>query len=161
MNAIVEDSSRPMKVVYTLREELSRNPEYVAQVQALTLDLERPRLGLKGTHGLYGSDEWWESIRVQRIPSTVVSGRITELFFAGQDSRWGDQVNSFQLELQDGSMIEESIYANRKPDRKLFVVGAAVRIVYVLDEMKEQPARDGGVSYSRSVLEMAVSVGHG
>lgn len=53
------------------------------------------------------------------------------------------------------------LYANRKPDRKVFVVGAAVRIVYVLDEMKEQPARDGGVSYSQSVLEMAVSLGHG
>lgn len=161
MHLNLEDMGRPMKVVYALREELRRKPESVAQVQALTLDHERPLLGLKGRHGLYGSDAWWESIACGRIESRVVSGTITELFFAGQDARWGDQVNSFRLKLQDGSVIEESIYTHRKSDRGLFVIGGMVCIAYALDELKHQPGRDGGVNYSESVLEMAVSVDPG
>jgi hypothetical protein len=150
---------KPMKVVYTLRDELNGKPEYVARVQAMTLNRERPLLGLKGRHGLYASDDWWESIRSRRIETKVVSGTITELFFAGQDSRWGDQVNSFRLKIEDETTVEESIYTNQKSDRRLFVVGATVCIAYALDELKKQPARDGSVNYSESVLEMAISVG--
>lgn len=155
----LEITCKPMKVVYALRDELRGKPEYVAQVQAMTLNQEKPFLGLKGTHGLYGSDDWWESISSGRIEIKVVSGTITELFFAGQDSRWGNQVNSFRLELGDGAIIEESIYTSQKSDRQFFVVGAVVCIAYALDELKKQPARDGSVNYSESVLEMAVSTG--
>ncbi len=155
----MEDIAKPMKVVYTLREELKKKPEYVAQVQAMTLNCEKPLLGLKGTHGLFGSDEWWESISSGRTPIRVVSGQITELFFAGQDSRWGNQVNSFSLTLDGGAIVEESIYTSQKLDRRLFVVGATVCIAYALDELKKQPAGDGSTNYSESVLEMAISIG--
>ncbi|MFM9925842.1 hypothetical protein VLK31_22830 [Variovorax sp. H27-G14] len=152
----LERLANPMRIVYTLRDELKAKPEYVAQVQAMTLNLEKPFLGLRGTHGLFGSDAWWESIRVGRIKMKVIAGEITEMFFAGQDSRWAAQVNSFRLKQTDGSTVEESIYAGRKSDRRLFVVGATVSTAYVMDELK-RPDRDGATSYSKSVLEMAVS----
>jgi hypothetical protein len=60
--------------------------------------------------------------------------------------------------LANGSVVEESIYAREKSDRRLFVVGATVCVAYVLDELKKQPASDGGIDYSKSVLEMAVSL---
>ncbi len=155
----LESAGRPMRVVYTLRDKLRAEPEYVAQVQAMTLNKERPLGGLKGNHGLFGSDAWWESIRDGRIRTKVIAGTITELFFAGQDSRWGDQVNCFWLKLEDGSLYQESIYASQKPDRRLFVVGAVVLAVYALDELKKQPAHDGSTNYSNTLLEMAVSLG--
>lgn len=159
MHLNLDSGGKPMKVVYALRDDLKSKPDYVAEVQALTLNREKPLVGLKGTHGLYASDEWWESIRSGRIETKVVSGTIHELFFAGQDSRWGDQVNSFRLKLNDGRTVEESIYANQKSDRRLFVVGATVFIAYVLEELKSQPAPDGSVNYVESVLEVAISVG--
>ena|GEM_PF-6576252 len=67
-------------------------------------------MGLKNVHGLYGSPEWWENIYSGKIPGHKVSGVITEMVYAGMDSRWGDEVNTFRLKLDDGSTIFESIY---------------------------------------------------
>jgi hypothetical protein len=155
----LESTGQSIRVVYTLKDKLRAEPEYVAQVQAMTLNEEKPLLGLKGTHGLFGSDAWWESINSGRIKTKAIAGTITELFFAGQDSRWGDQVNSFWLKLRDGSLLQESIYANQKADRRLFVVGATVLAAYAFDELKKQPAADGSTNYSKTLLEMAVSLG--
>lgn len=145
-----------MKPVYTLAEALAKDPSRVAKTQALTRDSSRPHMGLKGSHGLFASEAWWESIEARRLQTQIVTGSIERTYFAGQDSRRGDQVNSFTLRLADGSTVDESIYTNHKQDTRLFVPGAMVTMVYVLDELKAQPAVDGGVNYARTVLEVAV-----
>ncbi|MBW3510781.1 hypothetical protein [Janthinobacterium sp. NKUCC06_STL] len=147
-----------MKPVYTLAEALAKDPSRVAKTQALTRDSSRPHMGLKGSHGLFASEAWWESIEARRLQTQIVTGSIERTYFAGQDSRRGDQVNSFTLRLADGSTVDESIYTNDKQDTRLFVPGAMVTMVYVLDELKAQPAVDGGVNYARTVLEVAISV---
>lgn len=148
-----------LKLVYELTNELREDPEQVRDVQALSLDTSRPFLGLQLIHGLFASDEWWESIRSGRIRTVHVTGTIRELEFAGQDSRWGDSVNSFYFEQEDGSTQLESIYAHSKADRKLFRVGAKVSCWYAMLELKGQPAAGGTVSCAETVLEMAVSAG--
>lgn len=141
-----------MQAVYTLAEALAKDPARVAKTQALTLDSARPRMGLKGRHGLFASVEWWESVNAGRIPTQTVTGIIERTYFAGQDSRRGDQVNSVTLRLADGSTAEESICTHRKQDIGLFVPGATVTMVYALDELKAQPAADGSVNVVRIVL---------
>lgn len=152
--------SLAMKRVYDFAEVLAQDPGQVKLAQALTLNTSRPHLGLRGTHGLFGSEEWWENIRNGRMKTVSYSGVIERTYFAGQDSRRGNQVNSFSLRLADGSLVEHSIYATSKEDRSLFVTGAAVLMVCALDELKSQPATDGGINYSQLVLEVAVSVGN-
>lgn len=49
------ESLVPMRLTYQLAEELRRDPEQVFLVQSLTLDKNRPLLGLKGSFGLFGS----------------------------------------------------------------------------------------------------------
>lgn len=142
-----------MKPVYTLAEALAQDPARIVKMQFLTLDSTRPHMGLKGSHGLFASDDWWESIKAGRITTRTVTGRIERTYFAGQDSRRGYQVNSFTLRLEDGSTFDESIYTHSKHDIKLFVPGAMVTMVYALDELKEQPAADGSVNVARIVLE--------
>jgi hypothetical protein len=142
-----------MKLVYTLAEALIKDPARIAKTQSLTLDNARPHMGLKGSYGLFASDEWWESIKAGRIQTQTVTGRIERTYFAGQDSRRGDQVNSFTLRLDDGSAVDESIYTHSKHDIKLFVPGAMVTMVYALDELKAQPAADSSVNVARIVLE--------
>lgn len=150
--------SQKMKLVYDFAEVLREDIEQVKLAQALTLDTSRPRMGLRGDHGLFGSEEWWESIRNGHLKTVTHSGVIERTYFAGQDSRWGNQVNSFSLLLADGSLIDQSIYATKKIDRSLFVPGAVVLMVSALDELKSQPALDGGTNYSKVVLEVAISV---
>ena len=111
-------------------------------------------MGLKGRHGLFASEAWWDSIKAGRLQTQTVTGSIERTYFAGQDSRHGDQVNSFTLRLADGSTVDESIYTHHKQDIKLFVPGATVTMVYALDELKAQPAADGGVNVARTVLEV-------
>jgi hypothetical protein len=153
----LDSADGPMKLVYELSAELRKDVWLVSAAQALTLNPDRPQLGLKGRHGLFGSEAWWQNIRNGTLRIREISGIIEETVYAGQDARWGDSVNSFRLKLDDGAVVLESIYANQKQDRKLFVPGARVAVAYVLDELKRQPAPDGGVNYSKSVLEMAVS----
>lgn len=170
----LEAAGCQMKLVYNLSKDLEEDQERIKLVQALTLNSEKPRLGLKGSHGLFGADEWWTNVKKgfkknqglsgvwesptkTKMKTSILSGIIVKTYFAGQDSRWGDQVNSFKLKLNDGSIIDEDIYPKLKSDRKLFVTGAKVLIAYVYDKLKKQPASNGGVNYADMVVEMAVS----
>lgn len=153
------NASALMRPVYTLAEALVQDPARIAKIRDLTLDSSRPHMGLKGRHGLFASVEWWESIKAGRLQTQTLTGCIERTYFAGQDSQRGDQVNSFTLRLADGSTVDESIYTHRRQDIKLFVSGATVTMVYALDELKAQPAADGGVNVARTVLEVSVSAG--
>lgn len=68
-----------MKLVYLLSEELKADPEYVSLTQALTLDKSKPYVGLNGTYGLFGSQEWWDSINQGKMPLLSLSGVIKKL----------------------------------------------------------------------------------
>jgi len=120
------------------------------------LDPRKPLFGLLGAHGLFGSEEWWESIRTGKIRTEVVRGTIVELCFEGQESRWGDEVNTFRMQLADGSEFQEAIYGRLEEDRRLFRVGATVCVAYARDAWK-RPAADGTTDHAWVLLEMAVS----
>ena len=156
MLLFLENTSVSMKRVYLLSEELMNDHERIALAQNLTLDSSRPLMGLKGTHGLFGSVEWWRSIDENKIPLLFISGVIKRAYVAGQDE--GDINNTVDLVLDDGSITTVGIYTNNVDDVSLFCVGSHVSVVYALDELKKQPSRDGGVNYSRVALEMAVSI---
>lgn len=144
-----------MKLVYTLAEELKADPETVALTHALTQDKSRPYMGLKGTFGLYGSPEWWDNIEQGKMPLLRMSGIIKGTHVWGQDET---EANTVSLELADGSIHYEGMYVNDEGDISLYQVGSRVEIVYALDELKKQPAPDGGVNYLHIPLEVAVSL---
>jgi hypothetical protein len=72
-----ENQTYPMILIYNLAVELENDPEHVKLVQELTLDKTRPLMGLKGTHGLFGSNEWWNSIYSKKMKLKVKGGRPT------------------------------------------------------------------------------------
>lgn len=152
----LEQADIPMKQVFQLSEELKKNPERVTLTQALTLNQSRPNMGLKGTYGLFGSQEWWDSIEQRKMPLLFLSGIIKDAYVAGQDP--SEINNTIDLMLDNGSVCEVGIYVNDELDIKLFRVGYRADIVYALDEMKKQPDVDGGINHSKTALEMAVSL---
>ena len=141
------------KVTYKLSIELERNPRMIKMAQSLTLDLSRPGMGLKGSFGLYGSDEWWKSIDEGLLKCRKIRGTVTRVYCAGQSE--GGKVNSFELKLDDGGKYSESIYVNERGDYKLFKVGSVVEILYVFDELKVADSLSGS-RYSDIVLRMSV-----
>ncbi len=144
-----------MKCVFRLEDRLREDPTQVQLAQALTLNPAKPRLGLRGTYGLFGSPEWWANIRDGKMPLLYQIGVVRRAYVAGQDKSAPN--NTIDIELDDGSLSTSGIYVNNKVDVELFQLGRRVGIVYALDELKLQPAVDGGVNQSKIALEMAVS----
>lgn len=152
----LEAAGLAMKPVYDLARDLEANPGRVAAAQALTLDAAKPLMGLSGTHGLFGSEAWWESIRQGRMPLEFVAGVVARAYVAGQGDSGPN--NTVDLVLDDGSTRAVGIYVNDRRDAALFRPGCRVELVYALDELKRQPAPDGSVNCSKVALEMAVSL---
>lgn len=152
----LNDKGVDFKLVYQLSEELRADPSRIALTQALTLDGSKPYIGLKGSRGLFGSDEWWQKIFHGQMPLLFISGIVQRAYIAGQDTHGFN--NTVDVILDDGSQRSVGIYVIDRADVCLFRKGHRASIVYALDELKKQPATDGGVNYSKIALEMAVSL---
>ncbi|MCO1337076.1 hypothetical protein MO867_22390 [Microbulbifer sp. OS29] len=148
----LESQNCSLKLVYTLYDALKNDPERVKLTQELTLDETRSHMGLKGTHGLFGSDEWWDSVYTRKIKLKFLSGVITSTYYAGMDS--DRRHNSYELKLENGSLHLESFYANNKKDIKMYRVGRKVLIAYAQDELKKDKGRG---RYSETPIEIAIS----
>jgi hypothetical protein len=140
--------------VYELSEELRRDPEQVKLAHALTLDPNKPYMGLKGNFGLFGSSEWWSNIRDGIIPTKRVSGIIQRVYVTGQDATTFP--NTFDMITNEGCTRVEGIYVNNHEDIQKFKRGAAVDFVYAMDELKASSSQ-GEKNYSNIVLEMSIS----
>jgi len=160
----LDAANSKLKLVYDHQLSLIEHPDIVESIQKLTLDSSRPYLGLKGSCGLYGSLEWWGSIQNGTMPLEYAAGIISKIYSSIGDGVVGQGVSTEDIEVEfefvnsDGSLGLESAYVNDVADYSLFRVGAKIEIVYALDELKMQPAENGGINYSRQVLEMAVSL---
>lgn len=140
-----------MQLVYKLSEALARDPETIALTQALTLDPDRPHMGLKGTHGLFGSEEWWENIRQGKIKTKTISGIIKRIYHVGMGP--ATKPNEMEIVLDDGTIVREGIYVTSKKYLPLISPGNKITVNYVMDELK-------GSSYIRvpELLSMVESV---
>ena len=121
-----------MKTVYDLAVTLARDPQQVADAQALTLDAARPNFGLKGEHGLFGSAAWWASLKAGLLATTVYEGEIESLQFEGMHN----EGQSFTLRLTGGGTYTYSFVANDKADMKAYGVGRRARVTTYREMMK-------------------------
>ena len=56
----------PMHIVFRLREALPNDLEHLRATRRLTFD--PTQTGLSGSHGLFGSLEWWNNIALGHLP---------------------------------------------------------------------------------------------
>jgi hypothetical protein len=151
----LNSTSPEMKLVYTLPEKLKADPERVELAHKLTKDKSRPSMGLKGRYGLFATEEWWQNIQCEKIKLYRCAGVIVRVYVAGQDHT---EINTIDLQDENGAIHMEGIFVNDPADLVHFKVGRRAEIVRALDELKDQPADDGGVNYAEITLEMAVSI---
>ena len=155
MGSEVQRDGDARKIVYDLHVELSRNPEKIRHAQMLTLNGKKPFLGLRGSHGLFGSEEWWENIRLNNITTESLFGTIIEVYSAGMNA--DGTPNTMVLQLHDGGTVELPIMVHDLRDLELFRLGNKVNFLYALDELKVPSGPGGDGRYSRITLEIAVS----
>ncbi|MFJ2453664.1 hypothetical protein ACIOWK_18425 [Pseudomonas protegens] len=151
------ESRVTMRLVYQLAEELRRDPEQVFLVRSLTLDKNRPLLGLKGSFGLFGSKEWWGNISCGVMPAKKISGVIVRIYYSGQDGDMPD--NTMDVMLDEGVLCTEGIYVHDEEDVSFYQVGSRVEVFYVLDPLKDESLSRDQSGASKIVIEVAVSVG--
>ena len=116
-----------MNVVYQLRND-SVN---LANMQRASLDKES-HIGLRITHGLIGSVEWWSQIESGALKMNSIQGHVSG-FWPGQ---WGDGPAEFQIEQYDGSKYMWLCNVEPSFARSIFSVGSPVKIDFVLQELK-------------------------
>jgi hypothetical protein len=144
-----------MKVVYTLRQELARDPEHLQRTQALSLDKSRPLMGLATTLGLYGSAEWWRNVEAGGIRRERYRGVIRSLYVAGQDE--GDEPNSFEIESNGGLNYHWGIVADDEMDKPLYCVGRWAEIDTIFVELK-RPKADGAPDFHEEPFKISLSI---
>lgn len=151
------DFIEPMKLVYQVRVEIEQNPDYVKDVQKLTLNQSKPTRGLNGTYGLYGSIEWLNNLESGVIPRKKIFGIIQSVYKVSMDESVGSDTMDILIDA-DGKTVKEGIYFNDENDLELFKAGKRVEILYYIEEMKAVDYATGGKVKHEFVLEMAVSI---
>jgi hypothetical protein len=115
-----------MKTVYDLRNDSGG----IAHMQSGSLDAGP--VGLRVTHGLIGSTEWWMQIQNGTLQLHSVQGVISG-FWPGQG---GDGPAEFELEHPDGS--KSMWLCEVEPDvaKRSFGIGRRALVKYVIQESK-------------------------
>ena len=115
---------RQVKTVYSLRYDPA-----LSSMQAASLDGEP--IGLKHTHGLVGSDEWWAHIEDGSLPVATTIGEVIH-FFPGHHGDWPE----IEIREPDGASSDWGCNIPAREAARLFLLGANVEIDHVQQELK-------------------------
>jgi hypothetical protein len=136
-----------MNTVYLLRDD----PATVEHMQAGSLSAGP--IGLKQTHGLVGSPEWWSHVEDGSLPVFRREGMITG-FWPGQ---WQQGPASFELSLDGGGVMRELCNLEPREAALVFRVGRRAMIEFVAQELKTEFQ---GSRTSNVVIRISVDGAH-
>lgn len=115
-----------MNTIYQLRQDVTS----IAQMQRASLDAGAA--GLRITHGLIGSAEWWSQVDSGALPIHTVRGMVSG-FWPGQ---WNDGPAEFELQTEQG---ERQLWLCEIPAAQAileFRIGRTVAVSYVRQSLK-------------------------
>lgn len=115
--------------------------------------MSRP-IGLTGTNGLYGSDEWWANIKSGKIPTECIDGKIVKIVEDGQDK--SGVPNTVVIRCNDGVERKSPIYLLNNNDAAQFVSGRRLRIVNALEVLKSKEFSLRSDGYHPVTLEIFI-----
>jgi hypothetical protein len=135
-----------MKIAYRLKEDL----EFIDKVQHATRTTKD--FGFEPTHGMFGSDEWWQNIAAGELPVHTLKGRITDLYMVGTDD---SPQSNFNMVSDAG---EESGWArefNSLEQDGLYRVGSRIEIDYLWQRYRPESWAKG--AEIKQVLEIRIA----
>lgn len=127
-----DDRQNQMLQIYALEVAHQDDPSKVELAQKLTLDKDRPQMGLAGIYGLFGSPDWWTNLNAGRIPITEYTGIIETVQFSGMHN----ESRSFTLRLTNGGRYTYTCVANQKRDLKRYRQGRKVTVIAFTEKLK-------------------------
>lgn len=113
-----------MKAIYSLRSDPS-----LPDMQAASLGAGET--GLKQTHGLVGSVEWWRKVEDGTLRVSTTSGTVIH-FWPGHHGDWPE----IEIREPDGTSSNWGCLVPSDEARRHFCLGAKVEIDHVQQELK-------------------------
>jgi len=105
-----------MKNIYSLAKDVKK----IAAIQEATLNTDK--YGVSTNHGLFGSNEWWNSISSGSLETRTVEGEISRVYMTGH--------NDFpQFDIDSDGVVTSWI---REGKEKLYLKGSQIKLEYVL-----------------------------
>ena len=114
-----------MKAVYQLRKD----HKYIQLVQEATLG--RDDAGLKMTHGLFGSEEWWDNIENGMLPAETIKGVISDVYVSGHND-----YPEFKVLSNGGQKTAWTRDVNNGLEDGIYEIGKKVEIDFVIQKFK-------------------------
>ena len=119
-----------MKNIYNLKNDV----KYIKSLQQATLS--KNGYGLKNTHGLVGSKEWWNNIKTGDLKLEIYEGKINKVIMAGHND-----YPMFELRTEQGASYKFYRYVDCESYDSYYKVGANVKVSFVIQEFK-RPSHD-------------------
>jgi hypothetical protein len=137
----------PFLTIYDLREDHQRI-RWMQEATMTTRDF-----GLEPTHGLFGSEDWWQNIELGRLPTFQVSGLITNVYNIGE----GDHP---EFSMVDNLGIETTWKreVNHADDDDLYIIGRMIELEYVLQRTRIDLTDLGIEQTEKCVLSVRIDV---
>lgn len=118
--------SSPLVVAYSLK----RSPGLQSMQRASSSGQ-----GLKQTHGLIGTTEWWEAIAAGALQLHTARGVIRGLWLG----QWNDGPATFAMELEDGSRLDETCHQWPSEAASNFTLGRYAEVDFVIQHRASPP----------------------
>ena len=87
--------------------------------------------GFRNTHGWFGSQEWWDNIASQNLPTITLKGYITKLSDLGYND-----YPVFEMKCEDGTEYSFERAANFEDYRQFYKIGHKIIVNYVIQKFK-------------------------
>jgi hypothetical protein len=115
-----------MERFYSLRDDL-------ASIRAMQrASLSEDAVGLRVTHSLIGSNDWWSEIEKGKLTLHSIHGRVHR-FWLGQH---GDGPAEFELREKSGATSSWMCEIEPKAAKDVFRIGREVEVQFVIQELK-------------------------
>jgi len=122
-----------MVSIYQLRNDT----DHIKKVQKATLTTEQ--YGIQPTHGLFGSDEWWQKIASGELLMHRLRGTITRVYM-GSMNDWPE----FAMRADDGAETSWSRFADSSELSQLYAVGKRIELDYVVQRNRFKMVNPAG-----------------
>jgi hypothetical protein len=133
-------------IVYRLKED----QRLIQLVQRATRTTEN--FGIEPTHGMFGSDEWWQNIESGRLALHTLKGKITKVYMSGMGPT-GDWPE-FKMVSDTGEESSWTRMMHFAEQDQLYRVGAPIEIDFVWQ--KHRPKSFDHGAEVEQVLEVRI-----
>jgi hypothetical protein len=144
----VYESQVEWQTVYDLHDD----PDHVPAVQRATLTTRE--FGIEPTHGLFGSDEWWQQIARGTLPLETLKGTITRVYM-GSMGDWPE----FEMTCANGSSHAFTRFQTLDDGSRddLYRNGRSIEVSFVWQECRHEAPEWGLPRRSPCVINIRIA----